>query len=260
HDSDPDSEYEECLLKARFLTDQEPWASNRQEETPENDFQILETFLWKEGAFEGLDAHLDRMADSAAYFDFPFERNKAVAALQEKSGMNAAKASDPNAFRVRLLLSRSGDFSVETRAWALSADLPHIPAKIRIASESVDSRNIFLFHKTTRRAFYERHRQEAEKASLADFLFLNERGEVTEGTIHNFFLKRNGVLWTPSLDCGLLPGIFRARLLGSGEAREKVIFPEDLQGADELFIGNSVRGLQKAELVRADQKSGLIRK
>ena len=53
---------------------------------------------------------------------------------------------------------------------------------------------------------------------------------------------------TPPLSCGLLPGILREIMLESGEAVERVLCIDDLLDADALYIGNSVRGLMKAEL------------
>ena len=82
-----------------------------------------------------------------------------------------------------------------------------------------------------------------------EVILLNERGEVCEGTITNVFVDiGDGVLVTPALACGLLPGVLRGELLDAGRAREAVLSPADLMDAKALFVGNSLRGLIPARL------------
>lgn len=69
----------------------------------------------------------------------------------------------------------------------------------------------------------------------------NEYCEITEGARSNIFIRRDGVLLTPPLSSGLLPGILRAELLESGKARVSVLTESDLSG--EVYFGNSLRGL-----------------
>jgi para-aminobenzoate synthetase/4-amino-4-deoxychorismate lyase len=76
-------------------------------------------------------------------------------------------------------------------------------------------------------------------------LFLNERGEVAEASRHNVFIERAGVLLTPPLSSGALPGLARAALLErpSQAAREAVLRVEDVMLADRVLLSNAVRGL-----------------
>ena len=78
-------------------------------------------------------------------------------------------------------------------------------------------------------------------------LFCNERGELTEGARSNIFVRRDGILLTPPLAAGVLPGILRAELIAHGEAREAMLTPDDLKG--EVLLGNSLRGLMPAKPV-----------
>ena len=79
-----------------------------------------------------------------------------------------------------------------------------------------------------------------------EVIFMNDTGEITEGSITNVFVKKGDVLLTPPVSSGLLPGTFRGALIAAGECREQVLYPSHLQSADEVCLGNSVRRLVKA--------------
>ena len=84
-----------------------------------------------------------------------------------------------------------------------------------------------------------------------EVLFLNERGEVTEGAIGNIFIEKDGRLLTPPVDSGVLPGVYRRHLLQTrSNAEERVLLPGDLRNADTVYICNAVRGLRKVEIIR----------
>jgi len=81
-------------------------------------------------------------------------------------------------------------------------------------------------------------------------LFLNLRGEVTEGAISNVFIEKDGGWSTPPVECGLLAGVYRRHLLETRpEIEERVLTLDDLQGADSIYLTNAVRGLRRAEVV-----------
>ncbi len=89
---------------------------------------------------------------------------------------------------------------------------------------------------------------EARRAGALEAAMLNENGFLTECTTSNVFFARNGVLRTPSLDCGILSGITRSLLLEvarkKGVGIEEGHFPaEDLRAADEAFITSTTKDL-----------------
>ena len=96
----------------------------------------------------------------------------------------------------------------------------------------------------------EKGKHEKESACF-DVIFTNQRGELTEGSRTNLFIKKNGVLYTPPIECGLLAGIFRQRLLDDESIHtvEKILFAEDLYSADQLYLCNSIRGMVAVNLV-----------
>jgi len=123
---------------------------------------------------------------------------------------------------------------------------------LSISSSRVDSADLFLFHKTTRRELYDREWQEyADRLGTDEVIYLNERGELAEGSRITIFIERGGKLLTPHLGAGLLPGTLRAQLLAEGKAEEAVLTLADLQSAAAIFLGNSVRGLVAATCIDA---------
>ena len=98
-------------------------------------------------------------------------------------------------------------------------------------------------------------RQAHEKGAY-EALLLNARGEVCEGSMSNVFVVRSGTVATPPLSSGLLEGITREHVIELAqengiELEEKTFTPEDLLGADEVFITASAR--QVVPIVRVDE-------
>jgi para-aminobenzoate synthetase/4-amino-4-deoxychorismate lyase len=227
-DSTAEDEYAEALLKLKFLSDPAPPVT------------LIETFRWTpDEGYALFDRHLDRLLDSATYFALPVTREDAAAFLDEKA------RGWTGAMRVRLTLSETGlDLT--------SVPLPPSPETFRFAihPEPLSSSSVWLAHKTTNRAFYDRPRQEAhDERGLDELVFANERGELTEGSFTNLFVERDGALLTPPLSSGLLPGTLRAELIAEGKAEERVLTLADLKSAEAIWLGNSVRGLIRAEWV-----------
>ena len=89
---------------------------------------------------------------------------------------------------------------------------------------------------------------EAQRAGFDEVVLLNERGEVAECTAANIFCVKGGRVSTPPLDSGCLEGVTRGVLLETGAAagvpvEERVLLPQDLFGADEVFISSTNRNL-----------------
>jgi len=124
------------------------------------------------------------------------------------------------------------------------------PLQVTLSSVAVSSRDPFARHKTTNRAFRDEELRIAKEAGFDEVLFMNERGELAEGAITNVFLEISGGLYTPPAACGLLEGVYRRRVLAdrSLRAAERVLYPEDMERADRIFLTNSVRGLLPARL------------
>ena len=232
-DSDAASEYEECLLKGRFL------------EEPPEDFELFETLRWdRRTGWRDLQAHWRRLRASAKHFGFPYSHDAVAHAL-----MRCAPQVTGASCRARVVLHRRGEARVVVE---VLEELP-TPVRVRIAVVRTRSDDPFLAHKTTRRDLYDEQLRQARAEGLFDVLFMNERGEVTEGARSNLLVRNGDRYRTPPVACGLLPGTWRARLLASKslDVREDVLFLEDLVEADAVYVCNALRGLLPVVLVGA---------
>ncbi|MFH1074765.1 MAG: aminodeoxychorismate synthase component I [Candidatus Firestonebacteria bacterium] len=229
YDSGAREEYEEALLKANFLTEQT------------EDFKILETILWDKVYFL-LGRHLKRLEKSAKYFNYKFNMRNTRNVLKKEADhfINGSK------YKVRLLLNKNGNIEINK-----SEIIPKKILKVKavISRQRVDSRNRFLYHKTTRRRLYESERQKIKGKDIFDVIFLNEREEVTEGAITNLFIFKEGKYYTPPVSSGLLPGIFREYMIKEKQAVLRVLKLKDLKAADRVFLVNSVRGIVEVDII-----------
>ena len=193
--------------------------------------RLIETALWDGAACPRLEGHLARLTASAAALGWSCDAGAAGAALKGEPGTPA---------RLRLTLDRAGVLEVAR------APLPPSPPEWRLglASARLHSADPWLRHKTTRRAVYDAARA-AMPEGLDELLFLNERGEVCDGTITTLFFDRGEGLRTPPLSCGLLAGVLRAELLAGGHCREEKLLAGDLPQV-RLWVGNALRGLMPA--------------
>jgi para-aminobenzoate synthetase / 4-amino-4-deoxychorismate lyase len=220
-ESDVEEELQETHLKSRILG---PRAAA---------FALLEALLWTPAdGFLLLDRHLKRLAESAAYFDFPPSEGAVANAL---ASCAAGLSLEPH--KVRVSLSDRGVCTVTAQPLAA---IPRPPVqKVCLAARPVDSRDVFLFHKTTRRAVYDLAL--AAHPGYDDVILWNERSEVTESCTSNVVVETNNALFTPPVSCGLLAGVYRGMLIEQGKVRERVIRLEELKRAAKVFLVNSVR-------------------
>ena len=232
-DSDPESEWQESLLKGNFLTRREP------------EFQLIETLLLQsDNVFFLLDFHLERMADSARYFHFSYDPETVLSRLQE------TKINSKHNQRVRLLLHRDGRVEVTstllTEDSALSGQ-----QQVFFSDQQVNPNDPHLFHKTTRRSLFDSERKPANDRGCFEVLFTNTLDQVTEGAISNLFIRNSDNFLTPPVSCGLLAGTYRRMLLEEGRAVEQVLSVDDVLAAKEVYVANSVRGLVRVQVQKS---------
>jgi para-aminobenzoate synthetase / 4-amino-4-deoxychorismate lyase len=237
-ESDAAEEFRECEIKTRVLR---PAPSS---------IELLEALLWTptEGYFL-LDRHVRRISDSARYFGIPFDEDAVRSALDR-----AAAALPPREHKVRLVVRRRGEPAVT--AQALEETARAAVQRVCFAGAAVSSSDIFLFHKTGQRSVFERER--TEHPAFDDVILWNERGQITESCTANVVAEIHGRKVTPPVDCGLLPGIFRAQLLEEHAISERVITRDELAACSSIWLVNSVRKWMPAVLAQSEQALSLL--
>ena len=231
-DSGTDSEMDESRIKAKVL--------NSRKET----FELLESMLWNPvQGFPFLHLHLRRLKNSADYFGFPLDMDL----VQERLD-RLVQSLPPAAHKIRLLISPSGAFKEE--AIVLTPESFRFSA-LPLADMAVDPEDKFLYHKTTRRNIYEQALK--TRPGYKDVLLYNIRGEVTESTIANIVIEKDGELLTPAVHCGLLPGVFRTWLLEKGRIREETLGIDEVLASSCVYLINAVRGMHQVSIVLTNQ-------
>jgi branched-subunit amino acid aminotransferase/4-amino-4-deoxychorismate lyase len=207
---------------------------------PTEGVSILETMRLEDGRIVRQERHLARAAATATAIGHGWKEASIHAALAE-----TVAAHRTGAWRVRLLVAGSGEPAVECVPFTPNGERVW---RVVLAPEPVNSRDGSLRHKTTQREMYNRAR--ASRPDADDVLLWNERGEITESSIANVVAEIGGVKVTPPLECGLLPGIFRATLVEAGEVHERALSKADVAAAERVWLINSLREWIPASLVR----------
>jgi para-aminobenzoate synthetase/4-amino-4-deoxychorismate lyase len=246
YDSVAEEEWDETLLKGKFLTNRQP------------EFYLFETLLWQRNfGYYLLEEHMQRLLEAARFFQFSCHAAAVRAQLRR-----AEEDFPAECCRVRLMLEKDGRITVGVvgSEVPLATSLPVIPEKaapgtlpeVDFSPERTDTRTAWVFYKTSRRELYNREYARAQAEGFYEMLFLNEVGGVTEGCISNLVIYHRNRYLTPPVSSGLLPGIMRGRLLAdtSPPVFEEELSEQDVRDALAVYVCNSVRGIVRVALRR----------
>jgi para-aminobenzoate synthetase/4-amino-4-deoxychorismate lyase len=226
-DSDAEDEYRECLLKARILT------------APKAGF--FETFRWDiKNGHQRLAAHKARFLKAAQAFQVNIHSQDIDALLDDATFEN-----EDIPYRVRLSYDFLSGLLLETSPLL---DLA-LPLKIALSDYRLLSRWQTTAHKVEARNFYDGERRRLKSLlGIDEVLFLNKEDQLCEGSFTSLFIEENGKLITPPLS-GILPGIFRDEMIEQGRVKVEPVTFERFRAAENVYVGNSLRGLMQAELI-----------
>ncbi|MSQ31908.1 MAG: hypothetical protein EXR59_01535 [Dehalococcoidia bacterium] len=204
-----------------------------------------------------LDRHLARLATGADFLGIDRPNPKTIANVVHE----LIKRNGDTEARVRITLSMTGIGIVPTLPEKRIATLFIAMMPLDVHSiEQAQSKGVraIISHKATRttgplsaikgtaQALGIIAQSEAHDSDADEAILLNDKGMLAEGSFSNLFIAKNGVLITPDLKSGILPGITREAVIASAKRNgipiemRQVKLNEAVK-ADEIFLTNSVR-------------------
>lgn len=88
-------------------------------------------------------------------------------------------------------------------------------------------------------------KEKAKSEGFDEVIFLNEKGELTEGSTSNIFFIKDNQIHTPKISCGLLNGVIRTWIKNNFLVKEGCYNIDDLRNSEGIFISNSLLGIMK---------------
>jgi len=225
-------------------------------------------FLYGDGVFESmrsvgpkvplLSMHLDRLKASLDALRIKTENDfyKGIeSAILETLKIN----SMTQGARIRLTVFRSGagkyepienrpTYLIEVEEGSPAFELNKKGLSIDIAKDSLIYPTPYSSMKLIGSHPYILASIERKESKADELILLNDRGELVEACSSNLFLVKGKKVYTPPLSSGCLNGVMRAYVKGmvskfDHQLVEKVLFPNDLEDSDEIFLTNAVNGV-----------------
>jgi branched-chain amino acid aminotransferase group I len=229
-------------------------------------YGLFETMRAYEGKVFRLERHLDRLAGSAEILGIAIDKSVLSSAVMDT--LHANGLSDA---RIRLTVSIGEGGAVpdattcgRPTVLVVAAEYRPFPGEVYekgfravVSSFCRNSRSPISGMKSLSYLESMLARQEARVAGVDEAICLNEQGYLAEASMSNVFVVVGGVLKTPGIASGILPGVTREAVLELAKnlkipASEHDITLEELLQADEAFVTNSV--IEVMPLTEVDDK------
>lgn len=227
---------------------------------------IFETMRAYNGRIFQLDAHLNRLAKSAAVMEIPLPSLRDL----ERAIGDTLQANNLKEAAVRLTITRgAGPLGLVPPADPAPTVLV-IAEALKVLSSAAYEKGVAVSLAPDRHPYQTRVTQikttsfagnvlgtlHRRREKTEEVIFLNERGAVVEGAISNIFIVSGGYVITPFEEDGLLPGVTRDIVLQLCEklfipSARKSIVASELWGAQECFLTGSTKEILPVTRVEA---------
>ena len=192
----------------------------------------FETIKIIDGQVMNIDRHLERLNTSLEFLEINKVINKEEVLEKSNHFKQAFKiiVSDENT----LFIDREDPYINLDRSYGI---------KVEISDYIRNSTAPLTYHKSL--AYYDNllKLREIRSQSAFEGLLMNEKEQLTEGFISNFFFTKNGEIYTPKVSCGLLNGTMRQWVMDQFDIIEGVFKKDDLKDMEGVFITNSLIGI-----------------
>ena len=198
-----------------------------------------------------LEQHLKRLEDGLKCISFSspaYQRNDAKARLEKAAGEMEHGV-------LRLVVTKDA-VEITTRENPYQEESYRRGFQLSFSSVFRKEDDPMVYVKSLERSLLNKEREIAKARGYDEVLFLNQKGEISEGSVSNIFCVKGEHVFTPPVYSGLLNGILRQYLLSAyGNVAESVLHKEDLFSADEMFLTNSLMGIMPVSAV-----DGIVKK
>jgi len=225
-------------------------------------YGLFDTMRFDQGVLEQPVAHLARLNAGLARLGLSYALTPE---LIRKAFETAKAATGQTSGALKLLALRRGaavaDAAVDVQLYLRPNPYRDVqdggletPYSLGLSAYAKNSRSPVAGLKWQGYADHILEKDRAAARGFKDVLFLNEMDFVAESAVANIFWIAGGQLFTPSLDCGILPGVMRDNVLKAA-ASAKIItsegrFPlEALLEAEFVFVTNSLMRLNYVDRV-----------
>jgi branched-chain amino acid aminotransferase len=213
---------------------------------------VFEVFRTWDGVAVDVEAHLSRLFTSAVMLGIKsLDKPLVVDAV-----LRTLAIAGPGEHRIRVVLTRGPGALLapfETlgpgRTIVVVEPLPAQPAELSLAVVDFPlPRRAGHAHKTLAYLDHILAHELAAAVGADEALRLGADGDVVEGATSNIFVVAAGVVATPPVEIGILPGVTRGRVIAACAAlgisvKQRRIATQDVYAADEIFVTSAVRGV-----------------
>lgn len=216
---------------------------------------VFETFRYKGKLPKYIDHHYERLIKGANILKIPAITKEDYIYYIEEA---VKDFEDKDLYIKTILLSEGNSFYplMPYKSNLLVVVKPYVPVNVPItltlSPYKVHSKDPLLKIKSTnylRNILVKRYAQEK---GFFDAIILNEDDNITETSSANIFWIKGRYLYTPSVECGILEGVSRKRVIEEAKNQGFVVVEgsfnlKDLKGANVVFLSNSLHGILKVE-------------
>ncbi len=182
-----------------------------------------------------LDYHLDRLRHGAEVLHIKMEvtKEKVYSYIKEnpmKNGVLKIIVSEKNT----IYQCRENNYTQDKYKVGFSTGLSSV-----VRNET----SVFTYIKSLNYGDNILEKRSACKKGYDEPVFINSKGQLTEGATTNIFFVKDKKIVTPFSSCGILDGTMRKYIMKKYDVEEKVIYPHEVCSFDEMFLTNSLMGI-----------------
>lgn len=200
---------------------------------------IFETIAVEDKKAVFLEEHLKRMEKSSEYFELGNLKDRGIT----KEKIEQELQNHPYSHGVLKIMLSKENVIFQKRANTYCAKDYEKGFFMDFSDVKRNETSPLTYHKTMNYGDCILEKRNASKKNLNEKIFLNTKGQISEGTISNIFFVKKGTVYTPKINCGLLPGIMREYICRISDAVEIEIYPDEIESFGECFVTNSLMGI-----------------